>query len=142
MAPWLRGSVAPWLGEIRDYFLFPAGKLKVGVVPLERATKAAASYESMREMFVAVERHAGVQHVQGRAFYGLRRQATDLPPEFAQDARVLNHLSGHADSATRERIYHIRTPTTSVSAPVPPRRGATCGTTLRGGREGPAVLAA
>jgi hypothetical protein len=29
----------------------------------------------------------------------------DLAPEFACDARGLNNLSGHADSATRERIY-------------------------------------
>lgn len=36
----------------------------------------------------------------GRAFYGLRRQATALAPEFEQDARVLNRLSGHADSNT------------------------------------------
>jgi hypothetical protein len=56
-------------------------------------------------MFVAVEAIAGVEHVHGRAFYGLRRQATDLAPEFATDARVLNRLSGHLDSATRERVY-------------------------------------
>jgi hypothetical protein len=56
-------------------------------------------------MFVAVEAIAGVEHVEGRAFYGLRRQATDLAPEFASDARVLNRLSGHLDSATRERVY-------------------------------------
>jgi hypothetical protein len=37
--------------------------------------------------------------------YGLRRQATDLTPDFAQDARVLNRLSGHTHSATREQIY-------------------------------------
>jgi hypothetical protein len=47
----------------------------------------------------------GVEHRKGRAFYGLRRQATDLAPEFAQDAQVLNRISGHSDSATRERIY-------------------------------------
>jgi hypothetical protein len=43
-----------------------------------------------------------VEHKKGRAFYGLRRQATDLAPEFAQ---VLNRISGHSDSATRERIH-------------------------------------
>jgi integrase len=42
---------------------------------------------------------------QGRSFYGLRRQATDLAPEFAQDARVLNRLTGHTDCTTRERVY-------------------------------------
>ncbi len=56
-------------------------------------------------MFCEVERLAGVEHQPGRAFYGLRRQATDLAPEFAQDARVLNRLSGHAKSSTREWIY-------------------------------------
>jgi integrase len=60
---------------------------------------------AIRNMFCEVERLAGVEHQPGRAFYGLRRQATDLAPEFAQDARVLNRLSGHAESSTRERIY-------------------------------------
>lgn len=31
--------------------------------------------------------------------------ATDMAPEFAQDARVPNRLSGHSDSSTRERVY-------------------------------------
>jgi hypothetical protein len=26
-------------------------------------------------------------------------------PDFSQDARVLNSISGHADSATREQVY-------------------------------------
>jgi len=45
------------------------------------------------------------EHRRGRSFYGLRRQATDLAPEFSQDARVLNSISGQADSATREQAY-------------------------------------
>ncbi|HEX8697055.1 MAG TPA: hypothetical protein VF746_31845 [Longimicrobium sp.] len=92
-------------GEISDYYLFPVGKLRRGSVPVERATRQALSYVSLRMMFVAVEAIAGVEHQEGRSFYGLRRQATDLAPEFAQDARVLNRLTGHADSATRERVY-------------------------------------
>jgi integrase len=92
-------------GEIEDYYLFPAGKLKGGSVPLERAMKQSLSYMAIRSMLVAVERIAGVEHQQGRSFYGLRRQATDLAPEFAQDARVLNRLTGHTDSTTRERVY-------------------------------------
>jgi integrase len=92
-------------GGLADYYLFPAGKLKSGSVPLERATKQSLSYMAIRSMFVAVERIARVEHQQGRSFYGLRRQATDLAPEFAQDARVLNRLTGHTDSATRERVY-------------------------------------
>lgn len=92
-------------GEIEDYFLFPAGKLRRGIVPVERATKQPLDKTAIRTMFVDVERKAGVEHQEGRAFYGLRRQATDLAPEFEADARVLNTLSGHTDSATRERIY-------------------------------------
>lgn len=90
---------------IDDYFLFPAGKLRRGSAPLERVTRQALGTTAIRKMFVAVEAIAGVGHVEGRAFYGLRRQATDLAPEFASDARVLNRLSGHLDSATRERVY-------------------------------------
>ncbi len=52
-----------------------------------------------------VEAAAGVKHQPGRSFYGLRRQATDLATEFAQDVRVLNRLTGHLDSSTRERVY-------------------------------------
>lgn len=92
-------------GEIEDYFLFPAGKLRRGTMPLERATRQPLSYMAIRSMFVAVEQLAGIKHQQGRSFYGLRRQATDLAPEFAQDARVLNRLTGHTNSTTRERVY-------------------------------------
>jgi integrase len=92
-------------GEVEDYFLFPAGKLKGGSVPLGRATAAHASYQAMRDLFEDLERIAGVEHRRGRSFYGLRRQATDLAPDFSQDARVLNSISGHADSATREQVY-------------------------------------
>jgi integrase len=93
-------------GEIPDYFLFPTGKLKAGAcVPLCRATQKPVSDHSLRAMFRDLEAIARVEHQEGRAFYGLRRQATDLAPDFASDARVLNRLSGHTHSATREQIY-------------------------------------
>lgn len=92
-------------GEIPDYYLFPGGQLQRGSVPLCRATKKPLSDWNARCLFKALEAIAGVEHQDGRAFYGLRRQATDLAPEFANDARVLNKLTGHTDSATRERIY-------------------------------------
>ena len=92
-------------GEVEDYYLFPAGKLRGGFVPVERASDKHLSYMALRTMFVKLEELAEVEHRHGRTFYGLRRQATDLAPEFAQDARVLNSISGHADSATREQVY-------------------------------------
>lgn len=92
-------------GRIKDYYLFPAGRLKGGRALVERATKQPLGSTAIRDMFRALEKTAGVDHQPGRSFYGLRRQATDLAPEFEQDARVLNRLTGHLDSATRERIY-------------------------------------
>lgn len=92
-------------GRIKDYYLFPAGRMKGGRVLVERATKQPLGSTAIRDMFRALEKAAGVDHQPGRSFYGLRRQATDLAPEFEQDARVLNRLTGHLDSATRERVY-------------------------------------
>jgi hypothetical protein len=92
-------------GEIEDYFLFPAGRLKEGKTMVVRAIAQPLGSTAIRDMFRLLEADAGVEHQEGRSFYGLRRQATDLAPEFEQDARVLNRLTGHLDSATRERVY-------------------------------------
>jgi len=102
-------------GEIPDYFLFPGGKLQCGSVPLSRAAAGCLSGLDPPGAVQGSGGDCGIPHKQGRALYGLRRQATDLAPEFAQDAQVLNRISGHADSATRERIYqgmpqHARLP--------------------------------
>lgn len=92
-------------GEVEDYYLFPAGRLKGGKALAERCQGQPLGSTAIRDMFRTVEAAAGVEHQPGRSFYGLRRQATDLAPEFAQDARVLNRLTGHLDSSTRERVY-------------------------------------
>jgi integrase len=91
--------------EIPDYYLFPAGRLRRGKVRVDLAKAGHLGPTAIRDMFRALEKLAGVEHQTGRSLYGLRRQATDLAPEFAQDARVLNRLSGHLDSSTRERMY-------------------------------------
>jgi integrase len=91
--------------EIPNYYLFPAGRLRRGKVRVDLAKAGYLGATAIRDMFRALEKLAGVEHQPGRSLYGLRRQATDLAPEFAQDAGVLNRLSGHLDSATRERIY-------------------------------------
>jgi len=67
-------------GEIEDYFMFPAGKLRRGIVPVERATKQPLDKTAIRTMFVDVERKAGVEHqeaARSTAFAGRRR--TSLP---------------------------------------------------------------
>ncbi|MQA92107.1 MAG: hypothetical protein GEU90_18090 [Gemmatimonas sp.] len=80
--------------EVEEYFLFPAGRLRQGKASVEQCQVQPLGPTAVRDMFRHVEDVAGVPHQPGRAFYGLRRQATDLAPEFAQDARVLNRLSG------------------------------------------------
>ncbi len=63
---------------------------------------------SVQSLFAKLEAAAGVTDPPGRACYGLRRQATDLAPEYEQDARVLNRLTGHVRSETREQVYQDR----------------------------------
>jgi integrase len=59
-------------------------------------------------MFLRLEEAAGVEHIDGRVFYGLRRVATGLAADLETDDRVLSRLTGHHDSQTRERIYQNR----------------------------------
>jgi hypothetical protein len=69
--------------EIPDYYLFPAGRLRRGKVRVDLATAGYLGPTGIRDMFRALEKLAGVEHRPGRSLYGLRRQATDLAPEFA-----------------------------------------------------------
>ena len=117
-------------GEIEDYFLFPAGKLRRGIVPVERATKRRWTRPPSARCSWTWRRKAGVEHQEGRAFYGLRRQATDLAPEFEADARVLNTLSPDTRTAPRES-GSIRRSRTSGCERRRPRHAAACAPFLR-----------
>lgn len=93
---------------ISNYYLFPSGRLKNGRATVEQCTDRVLGLTAIRKMFRALETRAGVEHRPGRGFYGLRRAATDLAPEFTSDSRVLNRLTGHLNSETRERVYQDR----------------------------------
>ena len=98
-------------GEIHDFPLFPGGKLVNGRIPLARVkkyphrhlhvTNAIAYWRSFEEL-------AGVQHVQDRSFYGLRRGLTDTANDYSTDDRALDRLTGHQDSDTRKEFYQDR----------------------------------
>lgn len=90
-------------GEISDYPLFPAGRTKEGRSKLVPNPKP-LSRDAARKMFMELEEVAGVVHVPGRCWYGVRRVATDLAEDVTTDERVLNSITGHKDSATR-RLY-------------------------------------
>jgi integrase len=91
-------------GRIHDFPLFPSGRLKKGKAKVsERPTSL--TRDAARKMFQQLEKIAGVEHVPGRGWYGTRRTATDLAEDLESDQRVLNALSGHRDSRTRQTIY-------------------------------------
>jgi len=93
---------------ISNYYLFPSKRLKNGCATVEQCTNQHLGLTAIRKMFRVLETRAGVEHRSGRGFYGIRRMATDLAPEFTSDSRVLNRLTGHLNSETRERVYQDR----------------------------------
>lgn len=95
-------------GSLREYSLFPVGPLMHGKASVEQSVGLHLQPRTLRGMFERLEQAAGVDHVPGRGFYGLRRVATDLAADLEQDDRVLNRLTGHRDSDTRKRIYQDR----------------------------------
>ena len=96
-------------GELADYALFPGGRLKKGIVPLDASgARPPMRPERARYLFRKLEKIAGVPSRPGRGWYGVRRAATDLAQDVSTDDRVLNAISGHSDSRTREQIYQER----------------------------------
>lgn len=66
-------EVAYQRGEIKNYYLFPAGRFRRGKATVKRCVAGHLDRRTLREMFVEVEAIAQVEHQPGRAFYGLRR---------------------------------------------------------------------
>lgn len=92
-------------GLIKDYPLFPGGKLRQVKAPLrERLMPMHGS--SIQDLLHDLEAKAGVRHEKGRAWHGLRRAMTDLYPEATADARLLDLLGGWVPgSKMREGTY-------------------------------------
>jgi hypothetical protein len=109
-----------------DYFMFPAGRLRYDVPPSRVPRKGLVTLEppvrrartdlpdkpinkrSMTDMFHQLEWVANVQPVEGRAWYGIRRRATDVYEDYESDERVLNDQTGHGSSDTRRSAYQQR----------------------------------
>jgi hypothetical protein len=92
-------------GQIKDYHLIPGSRLRTvdGVLtsPVERAGVAWGKTGLVKAWRV-LERVAGVPHVEGRLWYGLRRRASDDAEDVTSDARVLNKLGAWKHTSTRE----------------------------------------
>lgn len=96
--------------KIDDYHLFPGNRMSQGVVRLDSylARPRAVSKRSALGWFHDLERIAGVEHVEGRSFYGLRRVLTDVARNYTDDDRALDRLTGHIDPTTRIKEYQDR----------------------------------
>ena len=95
-------------GTISDYPIVPAGHLyrTGGIAPAD--TTGYSNKRSLSDWMRALEAAVGIEHVQGRGHYGLRRAATDLAEDVETDSRVLNLLTGHLPLGTRARRYQSR----------------------------------
>lgn len=104
-------EAARMCGEIADYPLFPGGRLINGRIPLARVKKYPHRHLHVTNAIAywrSFEKLAGVQHVQDRSFYGLRRGLTDTANDYTTDDRALDRLTGHQDSDTRKGFYQDR----------------------------------
>ena len=126
LAGYLRDLEEAYVAGLRpNYPMFPAGRLRYDVAPsrVSRKRKDAASptrrskltvgdapigKRALTDLFHDLERVAKVEPIEGRAWYGIRRRATDLYEDYEKDERVLNDQTGHKRSDTRREVYQER----------------------------------
>lgn len=92
-------------GEIDDYPLWPGGKLREGkCVPREPFTKQ--SPDTVRGYFHDYEKQLGIEPVDGRAWHGIRRIASDVSGDYTDNEEVRDALGGWQNrSGTRASYY-------------------------------------
>ena len=112
---YLANYEAAWrAGQITDYYLFPNSRMRILDEAGRRWTRRVRegakpmSRDGARVAFQELEKLAGVPHVPGRGWYGLRRIATDLAETATTDDRVKDRLGGWQGSETRKQIYQDR----------------------------------
>jgi hypothetical protein len=102
---------------LTDYPLFYGGSLNAEPNPLRRIKPITES--GLRRLFNMIEKAAGISHLRGRGWYGIRRAASDLSKSVAKtlpdssdladrplserDEKALNALTGHSRSSSRQR---------------------------------------
>lgn len=94
-------------GEIADYALVPAGKLRDGVAQLRYAARPSAKTDLLKYLH-ELEDVAGVKRVEKRGFHGLRRTIAKLVARQTGDAELRDLAQGwKPGSGTREMIYDV-----------------------------------
>ncbi len=94
-------------GAIEDYYVFPQRIRDCGTAKA-RGTDESRPFgrQQMLRDFHELERLSGVDVVEGRGWYGLRRLAADMANDIENDTRVLNAMGGWSPgSIIRENTY-------------------------------------
>ena len=94
-------------GVLDDYPLVPSGRLVQGKAP-PISDQTAMTRSTALHAFHELEMLSGIEPLEGRGWYGIRRKNIDLSHEYTDDAAVLNAAGGWTDSRTREAIYEDR----------------------------------
>lgn len=101
-------------GHIQDYPLFPIARVRTGDDAVVKPRKVRTDMKRLtrdgaRQLFRELEDIAGVEHVKGRGWYGLRRIAADLTREATKDDRVVERMGGWtAGSDVPKEVYEDR----------------------------------
>jgi hypothetical protein len=88
--------------KIPDYMLIGGGYMALGKAQVANAMRPMGK-RALRTYWRRLEKLAGVAHIDGRGWYGMRRRAADDAEDVEDDARVLNIMGGWSDSQTRTK---------------------------------------
>jgi len=96
-----------------DYRLFPRGKIRGSskgdpVATMTMSDRGPVGPTATLKWILKAEKLAGIQHVKGRATYGLRRQGVDAADAEGISADGLKELGGWADKQIPDKIYRSR----------------------------------
>lgn len=88
--------------EIEDYLLIPGGYMAKGKAQVKHAMQSMGD-RAARTYWYRLEEAAGVEHVKGRGWYGMRRRQADDAEDETPDKRILKKMGGWTNDQTREK---------------------------------------
>jgi integrase len=89
-------------GTLEDFNLAQGGFIAKGKAQVENAMMPVQS-KALRDWWNDLEELAGVEHMDGRGWYGLRRLGADRAEDVTKDGRKLNKMGGWKNDSTRRR---------------------------------------
>lgn len=90
-------------GHRKSYPLFPGKRLVRGVARADVAKPLGD--RGATDLWHQFEVASGVEVIQGRGWYGVRRTGADLAEDVESDGRALNAITGHQSDDMRRKVY-------------------------------------